>query len=110
MTPSQHTKGPWTYDETWALIHGPNAEEICAVHPAQGQGEARVSRKIAAANARLIACAPELLEALKAIHAALNQPVQFTDSQDSCDILRADATFARQAAAIAIAKAEGARE
>lgn len=60
------TKGPWTYDETWALIKGPGGEEIAAIHCGQGDG-ARVNRNVALDNARLIAAAPELLEQLTAL-------------------------------------------
>lgn len=46
-----HTPGPWTVDPVWGLInHGKT--EICALHSGN------------AANARLIAAAPALLEAL----------------------------------------------
>lgn len=48
---NKHTPGPWKHDDTWGLIkHG--REEICALHSGNS------------ANARLIAAAPELLEAL----------------------------------------------
>jgi len=67
------------------------------------------SRIMDEANARLIAAAPELLVALKAIKASLNQPVQHTGIRNgaSCDILRGDARTAVEFASAAIAKAEG---
>jgi hypothetical protein len=49
---SNHTPSPWKHDPTWGLImHG--KQEICALHSG------------IEANAKLIASAPELLEALK---------------------------------------------
>ena len=49
---TKHTPGPWKLDTKWALImHG--ATEICAIHTGNF------------ANARLIASAPDLLEALQ---------------------------------------------
>jgi hypothetical protein len=48
---SYHTPGPWKHDEMWGLIKY-GRTEICALHSGN------------AANARLIAAAPELLEAL----------------------------------------------
>jgi len=49
---TSHTPGPWKIDTMWGLIkHG--SEEICALHSDNP------------ANARLIASAPKLLEALK---------------------------------------------
>lgn len=53
-----HTKGPWIHDDTFGLIMA-GKEEICALH----------SGKIA--NAKLIAAAPEMLEALKRAVSAL---------------------------------------
>ena len=58
-------------------------------------------------NAELIAAAPCMLAALEAIHAALNQPIQFTDSQTASDVLRGDAALARNLARTAIQKATG---
>jgi hypothetical protein len=53
-----HTPGPWTVDGSY--IHGPNGKRFLAV---AGDGEGQ-------ANARLIAAAPELLEALSALYCA----------------------------------------
>lgn len=59
------TPGPWTYDPYWSLIHGPKAVEIAAVHAATQHGEKRARLDTAQANARLIAAAPAMYEALK---------------------------------------------
>ena len=50
------------------IVYGPKGQEICAIHSAQLPAEAkRVNPKVAECNARLIAAAPELLEALTEI-------------------------------------------
>lgn len=68
--PEGFTPGPWTYDETWALVKGPKGEEICAVHSGQ-PGEQRQNRNIALSNAELIAAAPDLLAACESALAML---------------------------------------
>ena len=59
-----HTKGPWKYDEVWALIKGANGEEVAAIHSGQGDN-ARVDRNIAWANARLIVAAVNSYDAMR---------------------------------------------
>lgn len=73
---SNHTPGPWELDQVWMLIKGPQGQEVCAVHSGQGDDE-RVDRNVAYANARLIASAPELLEAMKQAYVALEKSVHF---------------------------------
>lgn len=58
----EHTKGPWKLDETWGLIVSKIGHEVAAYHP--GRTWKKEETK---ANARLIAAAPELLEALESI-------------------------------------------
>jgi hypothetical protein len=72
--------------------------------------DAGASADEARANARLIASAPEMLAALQAIYAALDQPVQYTGLRTpaTTDVLRVDARLAREVALAAIAKATGA--
>ena len=53
--PRQHTPGPWTVDNQY--IHGPDGIRFLAV-AGDGAGQA---------NARLIAAAPELLDAAKLV-------------------------------------------
>lgn len=48
---AQHTAGPWRYDPEWALIVGPNDEEIAACHAAQEYEEKRHKRNRAAFRA-----------------------------------------------------------
>ena len=54
-SPRQHTPGPWTVDNQY--IHGPDGIRFLAV-AGDGAGQS---------NARLIAAAPELLDALEAV-------------------------------------------
>jgi hypothetical protein len=53
--------------------------------------------------------APHMLAALEAIHAALNQPVQYsgTHTPETADVLRMDAAIARDMAMAAIKRAKG---
>lgn len=54
MSKPKHTHGPWKVDDTWGLIVSNDGAEIAACHSG------------IAANARLIAAAPDLLAALHA--------------------------------------------
>lgn len=70
---TQHTPGPWTIDKVFALIMGPNGEEVAAIHAAGEGDNKRVKRGTAQANAALIAAAPEMAEALRQIIWKLNR-------------------------------------
>jgi hypothetical protein len=100
----QHTKGAWHTEEKhpeW--IFGadglPLAYTCC---------ECR-TKEIREANARVISAVPHMLGALEAIHAALNQPVHHSENRtpETADVLRMDATIARNMAMAAIKKALG---
>jgi hypothetical protein len=88
-TQATHTPGPWKEKRKLA-IYSADDEPICAVFPAETEGQS-------AANARLIAAAPDLLEALRGFH-----PSQ----------IKAPGELARawEVAKAAIAKAEGRAE
>lgn len=81
---TKHTPGPWQVDKTYGLIMAGNEIEIAACHAGRGAD--------AEANARLIAAAPEMLDALEKIESCL--------SPDDNDI-------AAKAVRHAIAKAKG---
>ena len=107
-TKDKHTPGPW---ETGALmtrvevlLNGWNAPMCIADCHAKNAPESEAER---VANAKLIAAAPAMLAALEAIHAILNQPVQFSGERTSTDVLRLDAGYAREMALAAIAQARG---
>ena len=101
---TKHTPGPWTYDSTWSLINGPKKEEVAAIHSGTiGDRVHRQQRAIADANARLIAAAPEMLEALK----LLTTYVEEYKRGKIWDINFVEVTNAINKARAAIARAEG---
>lgn len=98
-TQAKHTLGPWAENNNRIVQVTEDGNEgnlICYLPPALSGAREE--------NARLIAAAPALLEALQAIEAALTQPVQFTKIRNgaSCDILRYDCAFAVKTARAAI--------
>lgn len=73
---TEHTPGPWAVfspgDEAWPGIEATDLSVSIAVFEDQESGDAGIqgrTREEAIANARLIAAAPDLLRALKALHA-----------------------------------------
>lgn len=67
MSAGKHTPGPWTYVIGKSLLHvevDAAAPHIDGIHFLAGQAICSLPKK-AEANARLIAAAPELLEACK---------------------------------------------
>lgn len=99
---SSHTPGPWSVDDDdrprmeWNRhIYGPNGLAICFMAHSNGRNPKRD-----AANARLIAAAPALLEALQAIVKSLS------DQDEEGLIEHAEQMVAARAA---IARATGAQ-
>lgn len=64
---SQHTPGPWTFDDDYYVVAGEENDIICELWSQDKD-----------ANARLIAAAPEMYEALKAINKAFPWNEQMT--------------------------------
>lgn len=105
---SKHTKGPWTW---WSKNNGrPAKYDLCKLHGLNGHqifsayggdGCRALGRDVEAmANARLIAAAPDLLEALKSMLEGAEEMGGTTS--------RAAAHNAKVASArVAVAKAEG---
>lgn len=61
-----HTPGPWIASGAWVENPDENKADICSCHPADfGQEHLGWDYDEVCANARLIAAAPELLEALE---------------------------------------------
>lgn len=62
---NKHTRGPWIAVGTWVEYPNDKIADICTCDP-EATGQAHLNRPYAEsmANARLIAAAPELLEAL----------------------------------------------
>ena len=85
------TPGPWTQDE-YGFVLDTNGRTVVVEGLALGSRSTDQSR----ANARLIAVAPDLLEALQEI----------IDAADGTGWAQLDATFTKARAAIAKAKGE----
>ena len=104
-TQATHTPGPWKEKRKLA-IYSADDEPICAVFPAETEERSK-------ADARLIAAAPDLLEALKNARewldelAGLVQSGMFDAAEDwaGANAVSVDSTLAE-----AIAKAEGRAE
>lgn len=89
---SAHTPGPWRHNETWGLImHGKS--EVAAVHSSNS------------ADARLIAAAPELLAALRAIIARYEGDFDSTELMAFGPLSNQKSLDMRDIALTAIAKA-----
>ena len=90
MGDSQHTPGPWKVtdmhpEEGCRSIRGPKFEyvaEVCVVTTMHGDN----SDEVREANARLIAAAPALLEALERIGECLSPCVAAFDGEDMADV------------------------
>jgi hypothetical protein len=72
---AQHTPGPWSVtDNSWetSTVYGPDGETIaeCQINSIATEDTQYEFEAIKEANARLIAAAPELLEALEAMASA----------------------------------------
>jgi hypothetical protein len=68
---SKHTEGPWIAVGGWVEHPDDAIADICSCYPrALGQEHLDRPYEEVDANARLIAAAPEMLEALKAINTA----------------------------------------
>ena len=116
---AKHTPGPWELDDEAGNRpqRGSGGERVWKVVRPRGGLIADVSAwwvatGTARENARLIAAAPELAEALLCVIACLSQPVQTTEIGDdmrrlrgAVNILRVDAAGARKSAEAALRKA-----
>ena len=104
---SKHTPGPWSVHTFGSFdvfeIHGPETDETdgCCTLADLGT-DTEGPKEVREANARLIAAAPELLEALR--RALLDATTDLTDGR-GCECARCQ--DARSAARAALAKAEG---
>ncbi len=63
---AKHTPGPWLQVGAWVEVERDDIPDICTCNPRDiGQDHLKWNWKTVHANARLIAAAPDLLEALK---------------------------------------------
>ena len=98
----KHTKGPWVIGNRYTDqgVYTPDGELVANTHGSQRNFNRDEQIAIQDANARLIAAAPELLEALE----------EFEAEYDKVDLAKAEPpelTAAVLAARAAIAKAKG---
>jgi hypothetical protein len=101
---TKHTPGPWSVINGNLIRVSPrnNASPICGVHLRGVDGDEAKRREVALANAHLIAAAPDLLGALKAISDGLRD----TESTPGQWMTRITKPQAYEIARAAIAKAE----
>jgi len=98
MSKAQHTAGPWAHEKAMA------SREVWHVRSKKQGCIASLEGKSAEANARLIAAAPDLLEALK----AFNVKEHYIISGNAETLVVRVPITTLQAAAAAVAKAEAA--
>jgi hypothetical protein len=96
-TQTTHTPGPWKEKRKLA-IYSADDEPICAVFPAETEGQS-------AADAHLIAAAPDLLEALRGLLRETRQSVPNINVKKHFSLM-----VQMEEAKSAIAKAEGRAE
>ena len=83
---TKHTNGPWYAVSRMVEVANDKAPDICTTNPQMfGQGHLSRSMREQLANARLIAAAPDLLEALQAMTEA------FLDTEGSHGSVESDA-------------------
>jgi len=66
MSAPKHTPGPWRFSSDGHIVSASTGERVCTPHSTLLGGKVSDQIKDLKRNARLIAAAPELLEALKA--------------------------------------------
>lgn len=101
---AKHTPGPWQLAEKYNCC---DVRAVDGPYVASSNASAAIRWDVKEANARLIAAAPELLEALN----ALLDADLYADGEGVCFIKHADTDSGERAvkmARAAIAKAEGA--
>jgi|SRR5215469_14128136 len=111
---AKHTEGPWEIDESDhpIIINGPLQEEsetVCIISNNTDRAY-NYSPEVSRSNARLIAAAPDMLEALKQLETAARN--RDNTMGDPCRLIECKAALesAAKAARIVIAKAEGEKE
>lgn len=110
MGETKHTPGPWDLCEAHPCSHGARVLAGCRIIATVVGGIGRRATKSGRANARLIAAAPDLLEALRAVEWSGESHDEDGDPVDACPwcgSVVGDAHDAKCKVAAAIAKAEG---
>lgn len=83
---NKHTPGPWRVGDAGAAVFGPKRSDNVLETIATLSKRPLILNETKA-NARLIACAPEMLEALEAVHRMIGDDPSF----DFCSALIAKA-------------------
>ncbi len=99
MSTPKHTPGPWRFSRDGYIVSSTTGERVCSPHSTLLGGKISDQIKDLKRNARLIAAAPELLEALRAL-----QNIPPFDGTTATSTIRREA---KRAARAAIAKATG---
>jgi hypothetical protein len=88
---SKHTPGPWKIVDSWNdhVIEGPNGEEIIFQDGPYGTPTIKIE------NARLIAAAPELMQALQTMVKAFHAYAPKTDGAEYNCVIEARAVIAK---------------
>ena len=100
MTDTKHTPGPWVWDEYYTGLDGANGQSVLIYIDYEGMSIHGKTVAQSEANARLIAAAPELLEAC----------IGLLQVQDGIPMTGLEATRKAVNARAAIAKAKGKTE
>lgn len=81
---TKHTPGPWKYDGMWSLVMA-GKYEIAAIHAARFAEDTKKRKRLdeSQANARLIAAAPDLLEACKQSERLITQIATVANNPDT---------------------------
>jgi hypothetical protein len=87
----KHTPGPWFAVGAWVEIEDDDVPDICTCNPEDIGQEGRSDEEICA-NARLIAAAPDLLNALRLLYDCSSDAVK--DSKRMLDNARINAMVA----------------
>ena len=95
---AQHTPGPWMAIESQPGVHWIDIRETI------GGAIATVWNDYEGANSRLIAAAPELLEALETLLVREGEHPDFEDDADGCDLVVTVGDIRKARAAIAKAR------
>lgn len=112
MPDAKHTPGPWDIDRnnshlcTIATIHGCKNNDWVEIWSPNKLGQEGISEEVNEANARLIAAAPELLEACKKAKLAL----ETCDDKYGKDYNTDKVDVATECLETAIAKAGGSND
>lgn len=104
---SKHTPGPWIAVGSWVEVEDDDIPDICTCDPNHmGQASLPRSDEEVVANARLIAAAPEMLEALEQFSGVMDRASDWPDTTSDMLALRNAVEYARSVISLATGIAE----